>query len=75
MSLYSKWSCNNIIFRTFAVDEATETLKYIINSLTTIYKKNDLQYEILKFFDQNQNSDGVPTFIEYFLFNLNENDT
>jgi len=53
MSLYSKWSCNNIIFRTIAVDKATETLKYIINSLTTIYKKNDLQYEILKFFDQN----------------------
>ena len=57
------------------LEASTDALAALVNSLTTVYKTLDLQPLILSQITDFKNYSGVPLMLEFFIFNLNENES
>lgn len=63
------------MYRKLPLEASTDALASLINSLTTIYKTLDLQPLILSQITDFKNYSGIPLMLEFFIFNLNENES
>lgn len=57
------------------LEASTDALAALVNSFTTIYKNLDLQPLILLQINDYKNYSGVPLMLEFFIFNLDENES
>jgi hypothetical protein len=64
-----------ISFRKLPLEASTDALTSVMNALTTIYSNLDLQPQILSQISECKNYSGIPLLLEFFIFNLNENET